>query len=68
MGSCPDTDIDPGLVSEKKQAFCRLIKFSIVAFPDPIKATKMHDKLPFFRLRTKLISTGCDRVSLIRKY
>ena len=67
MGSCPHTDIDPGLVSEKK-AFCRLIKFSIVAFPDPIKATKMHDKLPFFRLRTKLISTGCDRVSLIRKY
>ena len=67
MGSCPDTDIDPGLESEKKR-ICRLIKFSIVAFPDPIKATKMHDKLPFFRLRTKLISTGCDRVSLIRKY
>ena len=67
MGSCPDTDIDPGLVSEKK-SIRRLIKFSIVAFPDPIKATKMHDKLPFFRLRTKLILTGCDRVSLIRKY
>ena len=67
MGSCPVTDIDPGLVSEKK-SILSLNQISIVAFPDPIKATKMHDKLPFFRLRTKLISTGCDRVSLIRKY